>query len=503
MNNNGLREIRDDHDTRFMCTFVDIGHHKFSIYLDHEQSLKSAQAKLFDDVVHYPVAPLPAVISPIKPGNTTHTEISGSTNVSDENAPIPLMVVQPGSEEEEHFMHSGACSTMNNKRTRRSHATEEDMHSGAVSDSGEDGDDSDFEIADSDYGISDGDDDLFGDNVADASDDDNVREPSNLGRCKNAKAKGKLKVEMKDEASEEEDLWAPDSDDEMAHHKFKTFREDDLNDPKFQVGQVFGSVELLRKAIRTYSCLKRKDIKLPINDLKRLRAVCSGENCPWYLWASLDSRTKCFMIKRFNAEHTCSGKWTVYAFTTKFIAEKFMENFRADQDMSLRNLSRIVQKGWNMTVGRSKLQRARRLAMQSIYGDEEEQYKMLWDYANEIRRSNPGSTFYLSVDECARFKKCYMSLQASKKGFLEGCRPVIFIDGCHIKTRYRGQLLTAVGMDPNDCIFPISIAAVEVEDTASWRWFLETLKSDLGIINTTPWTIMSDKQKVVRRHLFL
>jgi hypothetical protein len=89
-----------------------------------------------------------------------------------------------------------------------------------------------------------------------------------------------------------------------------------------------------------------------------------------------------------------------------------------------------------------------------------------------------------------------MCLDASKRGFLEGCRPVIFLDGCHIKTRYIGQLLCAVGIDPNDCIFPIALAAVEVEDTVTWTWFLDTVKADLGIVNTTPWTIMSDKQKV-------
>jgi NAD-dependent dihydropyrimidine dehydrogenase PreA subunit len=236
---------------------------------------------------------------------------------------------------------------------------------------------------------------------------------------------------------------------------------------------------------------------MPINDTKRLKAVCVG-TCPWYIWASTDSRTEAWQIKRYTSEHTCSsGRWKISAFTAKFIAEKYLESFRADQGMSLKNFSRVVQKEWNMTPSRSKLQRAKRIAMKVIYGDEEEQYNMLWDYANEIKRSNPGSTFWLAVDQNSRFKQCYMSIEACKRGFLEGCRPVIFIDGCFLKTRYRGQLLTAVGMDPNDCIFPIAVAAVEVEDTTSWTWFLETLKSDLGIINTTPWTIMSDRQKVL------
>ena len=40
------------------------------------------------------------------------------------------------------------------------------------------------------------------------------------------------------------------------------------------------------------------------------------------------------------------------------------------------------------------------------------------------------------------------------------------------------------------------MAVVEIESFASWEWFLQTLKDELGIDNTYPWTIMTDKQKV-------
>jgi hypothetical protein len=53
--------------------------------------------------------------------------------------------------------------------------------------------------------------------------------------------------------------------------------------------------------------------------------------------------------------------------------------------------------------------------------------------------------------------------EACKRGFLSACRAIIRLDGCHIKTKFGGQFLTANGMDPNDCIYPIAIAVVEVE----------------------------------------
>lgn len=182
-------------------------------------------------------------------------------------------------------------------------------------------------------------------------------------------------------------------------------------------------------------------------------------------------------------------------FTARYLANRYLEKFRADDKMSLQDFARIVRLDFNMTTIRSKLSRARRIALKQIKGDELKQYDMLWDYAEEIRTTNPGSSMFLTVKD-GKFESLYMSLYAAKRGFLASCRPVICIDGCHLKTRYGGIMLTAVGNDPNDCIFPIAIGVVEVKDKNTWMWFLNTLKEELLIRNTAPWTLMSDRQNV-------
>lgn len=461
----GLRILLEDKDTNAMAAVVS-KIKNFVVYFDHDGI---ADGVNWDDVVANPVAELPKVLSPHK---------------------VQYMPKKVGEKLPVFY------TDLENRKVQQFKTTEGES-SGPRDSTSEQSDG----FLDSDYEMEDGDEDIL-ETFVDADEDEaHVRE---VTVKESRKAKGsRLKlsdvirhdVMSEEEDTDEEGLELPDSDAEgEGGHRFKSFRDEDMTNPAFSVGLVFPSVEKLREAINEYSVRNRVEIKMPRNDKIRVRAHCA-EGCPWNLYASFDSRMKSFVVKTYYGGHTCQKEWKVRKCTARWIAGKYLESFRANDKMSITNLSRTIQKDWNLTPSRSKVARARRIIMRQIHGDEELQFSSLWDYGQELRRSNPGSSFFLNLVD-SRFSTCYMSIDACKRGFISACRPIICLDGCFIKTKYGGQLLTAVGMDPNDCIFPIAMAVVEVESLATWKWFLETLKSDLNIENTYPWTIMTDKQKV-------
>ncbi|KAG6476853.1 hypothetical protein ZIOFF_066101 [Zingiber officinale] len=71
-------------------------------------------------------------------------------------------------------------------------------------------------------------------------------------------------------------------------------------------------------------------------------------------------------------------------------------------------------------------------------------------------------------------------LDALRKGFLEGCKPSIGFDGCHLKGPYGDVLLSAIGLDGNNQLFPIAFTIVESENKYAWYFFFELLSNFLA-----------------------
>ncbi len=72
------------------------------------------------------------------------------------------------------------------------------------------------------------------------------------------------------------------------------------------------------------------------------------------------------------------------------------------------------------------------------------------DYYAGVLRSNPSSTAVLSTSIIQKFESMYICLDACKKGLLDGCRPIISVDSCHLRGFLKGQILIVMGIDGND-----------------------------------------------------
>lgn len=139
-----------------------------------------------------------------------------------------------------------------------------------------------------------------------------------------------------------------------------------------------------------------------------------------------------------------------------------------------------------------------------INGRFEDNYLRIRDYSEELKVSNPGTTTKISLHTpLLNFKRFYVCLDACKRGFLDGCRPMISLDACHLRGFVKGQILAAVGIDANDGMYPIAFAVCEGENYDSWQWFLRLLLIDIKHppIGAGVWNFISDQQKGLKQAL--
>ncbi|KAL0423308.1 UNVERIFIED_CONTAM: hypothetical protein Sradi_0865600 [Sesamum radiatum] len=208
-----------------------------------------------------------------------------------------------------------------------------------------------------------------------------------------------------------------------------------------------------------------------------------------------------FQIRQYNPEHKCARSFNVKNVNSKWLSTKYEDAFRTDPKRNVKGFRKDIIKEVRYHVSRNQAYRAKKKTLEAIEGKAEDQFDSLWDYASELRNSNPGSTVMMVMTdgddgtEQRKFSKFYVCFDALRQGFLSGCKPVIGVDGCHLKGPYGGVLLTAVSIDPNNNLYPLAYAVVSGETREAWQWFLELLKDDLHVVRDAVYTFISDKQK--------
>ena len=317
--------------------------------------------------------------------------------------------------------------------------------------------------------------------------------------------------ELGDEVEDSDDMSSPavSEDDEIGEKKtehkgqFPRFNENARpEDVQLNTGLLFTDKKQLKKAVKTYKIHNGYNLKVTKSDKQRYQVHCMGEGCKWSLWASACSDKTSFQIKTMPSPHSCmpfNFEKGTRNFSTEWLADAYIETFRIQPHMKLRVFKAIVDQERNCNLNIKMCQSARKKAIAQIVGDYRDQFQLLYDYCLEITSKNPNTTAMVSTKKNANgedeFAGVYICLGQLKTGCLEGCRPVLSLDGCFIKGPWKGQILAAVGRDGNNKMYPLAWAVCERENSVSWAWFVSMLALDLGMQDGSGWCVISDQQK--------
>ncbi|GJU77387.1 FAR1-related sequence 10 [Tanacetum coccineum] len=253
--------------------------------------------------------------------------------------------------------------------------------------------------------------------------------------------------------------------------------EDDLEVLDFDSleSKEFPNRDLAKKRIRSYAVETRRNLDFKRNDKRRIRVVCNG------VVPTLNSKNE-YVDKVQGPKPDTSGK-----------GKALMQNLKEKKITcpSVLYLSKGDKSKW-----------AKAKAHVYLRGDVKVQYSLLRNYANELQRCNLDTTVKIDVygeedsEKTTRmFRRIYVCLGALKRGFKEGGRELLGLDGAFMRGQYSRQMLTAVGVDANNGIYPVAYSIVESENQYSWTWFLTCLADDFDLFSNSNFTFITDRQK--------
>ncbi|GAA0173555.1 hypothetical protein LIER_41547 [Lithospermum erythrorhizon] len=124
-------------------------------------------------------------------------------------------------------------------------------------------------------------------------------------------------------------------------------------------------------------------------------------------------------------------------------------------DISFKVLKVAVDKKFGLMITDHQTRRVMEKALKTIEGDHNDQFNLIFDYIEELKKSHPGSIVFAEWD---------VSLED-------------------------------VALDPNNGWWSVCWVVVEKENKETWKWFIQALSEVIGIVDEEDYVIISDKQK--------
>eukprot|EP00257_Ricinus_communis_P017403 XP_015575833.1 uncharacterized protein LOC107261400 [Ricinus communis] len=266
------------------------------------------------------------------------------------------------------------------------------------------------------------------------------------------------------------------------------------------VGQEFPDVHSCRRALRDAAIAFRFEMQTIKSDKARFTAKCASEGCPWRIHAAKLPGVPTFTIRTINEEHACGGIRHLghLQASVQWVAESMKRRLMENPHCTPKEILEEIHRAHGITLSYKQAWRAKERIMATFRGSFEEEYHLLPQYCDQIRRTNPGSIAVVygnPVDNC--FERLFISYQASIYGFLNACRHLIVLGRTHLKSKYLGTLLFASGFDGDGAVFPLAFGVVDNETVDNWMWFLSELHNllEANTENMPKLTFLSERNK--------
>ena len=258
-----------------------------------------------------------------------------------------------------------------------------------------------------------------------------------------------------------------------------------------EIGAMYPSKKQLREAITKCAMSTQRVFQTDVSSKKNLTVSCICDRCPARVHAYVPKYEVYWLVSDV-VPHNCKMRTmlTDHAnLSSTLLAELMYSEIVEKKDILVKSIITAVKSRFDYEISYGKAWRAKQCALEKRFGNFLDAYDTVVRLIKTLQERNPG-TYVDIIDyvhpEVAGAKvlqRLFFSFAICIEAFTH-CQPVMFVDGTFLTGKYRGQILTAIGVDGNNQIIPIAMAFVEGENFDSWLWFFRQLK--IAVVKDRP-----------------
>ncbi|KAK3222173.1 hypothetical protein Dsin_009198 [Dipteronia sinensis] len=233
-----------------------------------------------------------------------------------------------------------------------------------------------------------------------------------------------------------------------------------------------------------YALNEQFEVRIIRSSKTHYEAGCKDGECEFQLHAFKLQKGEYWVVRMFLKDHTCNidgfharlrqaNSWTV----GELLAPKLQVH---GHSLKPKDIMVEMQVDHGLHLLYTKAWRAKDHAEASVFGPPEESFKLLPVYCHRLKEVNPGTITAMKTNVANQFEYLFIAHAASLHGFHTVIRPVIAIDGTHLKGKFSSIMFVAICLDANNQVFPLAYGFGDIEDEMSWTWFLNELKNAIG-----------------------